>query len=82
MLTRDAWRSWKNENPPSKGNKENRHKGLFIRGLITEIEGPLAHGGLLAREYGFPAVLGVAEETKRLHSVISKSIVLTDISAN
>ncbi|MBW1848103.1 MAG: hypothetical protein JRJ27_13380 [Deltaproteobacteria bacterium] len=48
---------------------------------MTETEGLLAHEALLASEYGIPAVMGVTEATKRLHSVISlKSMDLTDIS--
>jgi len=34
-----------------------------IRGLVTEVGGPLSHPGTLAREYGLPAVLGVRDAT-------------------
>ncbi len=34
-----------------------------IGGLVTEVGGPLSHPGTLAREYGLPAVLGVAGAT-------------------
>lgn len=37
-----------------------------ISGLITEQGGPLSHPGTLAREYGLPAVLGVAGATSLL----------------
>lgn len=35
----------------------------MIGGLVTEVGGPLSHPGTLAREYGLPAVLGVADAT-------------------
>ena len=34
-----------------------------IGGLVTEVGGPLSHPGTLAREFGLPAVLGVAGAT-------------------
>ena len=34
-----------------------------VAGLVTEHGGPLSHPGTLAREYGIPAVLSVAEAT-------------------
>lgn len=34
-------------------------------GLVTDIGGALAHGSIVAREYGFPAVMGTAEATQR-----------------
>lgn len=37
-----------------------------IAGLVTEHGGLLSHPAILAREYGLPAVLGVAEATSRL----------------
>ena len=35
-------------------------------GLVTDIGGILAHGSIVAREYGIPAVLGVADATERI----------------
>ena len=35
-------------------------------GLVTDIGGILAHGSIVAREYGIPAVLGVGDATQRL----------------
>ncbi len=35
-------------------------------GLVTEIGGILAHGSIVAREYGIPAVMGVNEATRRI----------------
>lgn len=37
-------------------------------GLVTDIGGPLAHGSMLTREYGIPAVMGVDDATKRIAS--------------
>ena len=34
--------------------------------LVTDIGGVLAHGSIVAREYGIPAVLGIADATKRI----------------
>ncbi len=34
-----------------------------ISGLVTEVGGPLSHPGTLAREFGLPAVLAVADAT-------------------
>ena len=41
---------------------------LFINagGLIIDIGGLLSHGSIVAREYGLPAVVGVADATKRI----------------
>ena len=39
----------------------------LVAGLITEVGGPLSHPATLAREYGIPAVLGVANATQLLH---------------
>lgn len=41
---------------------------LFPRavGLVTDIGGILAHGSIVAREYGIPAVLGLGDATKRI----------------
>lgn len=35
-------------------------------GLVTDIGGILAHGSIVAREYGIPAVLGVGDATQRI----------------
>jgi pyruvate,water dikinase len=41
---------------------------LFItaKGLIMEYGGPVSHGGIVAREYGIPAVVGISSATKVL----------------
>ncbi|MTI71853.1 MAG: pyruvate, phosphate dikinase [Firmicutes bacterium] len=41
---------------------------LFLNAgaLVMETGGPISHGGIVAREYGIPAVAGVREATKRL----------------
>jgi len=41
---------------------------LFARasGLVTDIGGVLAHGSIVAREYGIPAVMGVGAATERI----------------
>lgn len=36
------------------------------RGLVTNIGGVLAHGSIVAREYGIPAVMGVSNATQRI----------------
>jgi pyruvate,water dikinase len=36
------------------------------KGLVTEIGGILAHGSIVAREYGIPAVMGVGSATQRI----------------
>ncbi|MCC9078936.1 phosphoenolpyruvate synthase [Litorilinea aerophila] len=43
---------------------------LFINaaGLVMEIGGVLAHGSVVAREYGIPAVVGVREATKKIRN--------------
>jgi rifampicin phosphotransferase len=33
---------------------------------VTDIGGVLAHGSIVAREFGIPAVLGTGEATKRI----------------
>ena len=38
------------------------------RGLVTDIGGILAHGSIVAREYGIPAVLGTGIATTRVKS--------------
>jgi rifampicin phosphotransferase len=35
-------------------------------GLVTNVGGILAHGSIVAREYGIPAVLGIADATQRI----------------
>lgn len=35
-------------------------------GLVTNVGGILAHGSIVAREYGIPAVLGVTDATRRI----------------
>jgi len=39
---------------------------LFARiaGLVTDLGGPLAHGSIVAREYGIPAVMGTGIATQ------------------
>jgi phosphohistidine swiveling domain-containing protein len=43
---------------------------LFARaaGLVTDLGGPLAHGSIVAREYGIPAVMGTGDATRRIRS--------------
>ncbi len=36
-------------------------------GLIAEVGGSLSHGAIVAREYGIPAVMDIAQATRRLH---------------
>ncbi|MEJ2087862.1 MAG: PEP-utilizing enzyme [Gammaproteobacteria bacterium] len=38
------------------------------RGLVTDIGAVLAHGSIVAREYGIPAVLGTGNATRRIVS--------------
>jgi rifampicin phosphotransferase len=38
------------------------------RGLVTDVGGVLAHGSIVAREYGIPAVLGTGIATTRVRS--------------
>ena len=38
------------------------------KGLVTDIGGILAHGSIVAREYGIPAVLGTGSATRRIKS--------------
>ncbi|MDP9947293.1 phosphoenolpyruvate synthase/pyruvate phosphate dikinase [Streptomyces sp. DSM 41269] len=35
-----------------------------IAGLVAEVGGPMTHGAVIAREYGLPAVVGVAGATR------------------
>ncbi|MCB9763860.1 MAG: phosphoenolpyruvate synthase [Alphaproteobacteria bacterium] len=37
---------------------------VSIRGLVTEVGGQMTHGAVIAREYGLPAVVGVANATR------------------
>lgn len=37
-----------------------------IAGLVTEVGGAMTHGAVVAREYGLPAVVGVAGATRRI----------------
>jgi phosphoenolpyruvate synthase/pyruvate phosphate dikinase len=37
------------------------------RALVTDVGGVLAHGSIVAREYGIPAVLGTGEASQRIH---------------
>ena len=41
---------------------------LFLKaaGLVMEVGGVMAHGAIVAREYGIPAVVGVAGATERI----------------
>jgi len=43
---------------------------LFISavGLVTDVGGAMTHGSVVAREYGIPAVVGVADATTRIHT--------------
>ncbi len=43
---------------------------LFINaaGLVMEIGGALAHGSVVAREYGIPGIVGVRDATKKLQT--------------
>jgi rifampicin phosphotransferase len=37
-----------------------------IAGVVTEVGGVMTHGAVIAREYGLPAVVGVARATERI----------------
>lgn len=41
---------------------------LTAGGLVMEMGGAMSHGAVVAREYGIPAVVGVAHATERLRS--------------
>lgn len=53
---------------------------LFLRasGLVMDVGGAMAHGAIVAREYGIPAVVGVAGATER---IVTGSRVTLDGSA-
>jgi pyruvate,water dikinase len=44
-------------------------------GLVTDIGGVLAHGSIVAREYGIPAVMGTGSATER---IVSGQLVTVD----
>jgi len=37
---------------------------VAVAGLVTEVGGLMTHGAVIAREYGLPAVVGVADATR------------------
>ena len=37
---------------------------VAVKGLVTEVGGLMTHGAVIAREYGLPAVVGVAQATR------------------
>jgi pyruvate,water dikinase len=37
---------------------------VAIKGMVTEVGGPMTHGAVIAREYGLPAVVGVEHATR------------------
>ena len=37
---------------------------VAVAGLVTEVGGLMTHGAVIAREYGLPAVVGVADVTR------------------
>ena len=39
---------------------------VSIKGLVTEVGGLMTHGAVIAREYGIPAVVSVANATRRI----------------
>ena len=41
---------------------------LTAGALVMEIGGIMSHGSVVAREYGIPAVVGVAGATQQLHT--------------
>jgi pyruvate,water dikinase len=41
---------------------------FLVKGLVVERGGMLSHGAIIAREYGIPAVVGVAGATSRIAS--------------
>jgi phosphohistidine swiveling domain-containing protein len=47
---------------------------LTAGGLVMELGGTMSHGAIVAREYGIPAVVGVAGATERIHTGQSVSV--------
>jgi pyruvate,water dikinase len=49
---------------------------LFTRlsGLVTDLGGPLAHGSIVAREYGIPAVMGVGNATQSIRDGVTITV--------
>ncbi|MCP4360050.1 MAG: hypothetical protein GY796_18755 [Chloroflexi bacterium] len=43
-------------------------------GLVTDVGGALAHGSIVAREYGIPAVMGTGVATERIKSGVMLSV--------
>lgn len=43
-------------------------------GLVTDVGGALAHGSIVAREYGIPAVMGTGTATQRIQSGMMLSV--------
>ncbi len=43
---------------------------LFVNaaGLVTEVGGLMTHGAVVAREYGIPAIVGIADATRKIES--------------
>jgi pyruvate,water dikinase len=41
---------------------------LAAGGLVMEVGGMMTHGAVVAREYGIPAVVGIDEATRKLHT--------------
>ncbi len=41
---------------------------LTAAGLVMEVGGMMTHGAVVAREYGIPAIVGVDQATRRLHT--------------
>ena len=37
---------------------------VAVTGLVTEVGGLMTHGAVIAREYGLPAVVGIADATR------------------
>jgi rifampicin phosphotransferase len=44
------------------------------RGLVTDVGGVLAHGSIVAREFGIPAVLGTGQASERIHHAQSINV--------
>jgi len=41
---------------------------FLVKGLVVERGGMLSHGAIIAREYGIPAVVGVAHATRLIRN--------------